>query len=177
MKLATVLGAWRASSASTIGPALVTSLTWTRPGVAARAGAENSASARANRKRIGRAVSRLSRATLPHERAAFGEIVADRRCGDAGLAHCVADLVEPLGDVTRRVEPGYAGALVRIDLETAVAARLGAEVDGQFGADHRTERGIDRVERQVAIRRRHDDAFAVDTQRLARAVDRRDAQL
>src|SRR3569623_523773 len=60
---------------------------------------------------------------LAPDRRLFVERIADRGRRDAGLAHSVADLVEPFHDVSRREQAGYRRALVRVDLETAVVAR------------------------------------------------------
>jgi hypothetical protein len=44
----------------------------------------------------------------------FGKVVPDCRCGQGGLAHRTADLVQAKDDITRGVETGNAGAGVVI---------------------------------------------------------------
>ena len=93
-----------------------------------------------------------------------------------GRAHGMADLVQSDHHVSRGIEAGNGGALMRIDAEAAVVARLGAYHHGEFGSDVGTERGIDAVEGQIGPGRRRYDPIVLDTKLTARPLREHDAK-
>jgi hypothetical protein len=83
---------------------------------------------------------------------AAAEIVADRCGRDAGFTHGVTDLVETEDNVTGRIQSWCGGALMRVNLDAAVAAARRPERRRQVRMDIRAEGWIDSGEGEPAPR-------------------------
>lgn len=86
----------------------------------------------------------------PHSQRLIAQIVSDGSSSDTRLPHRVADLVQPIHHVTRRVQAAYTRPLMSIDGHASFRRQCGAEAPGQFRPNDGTQRRIDRSKAETS---------------------------
>src|SRR6185369_3142404 len=87
------------------------------------------------------------------------------------LAHRMADLVEADHDIARGEQAGNVGSHMAVDDDAAVLAEVRTSHLGELDVRVAAERGIDAVERVVALCSIDDDAIAGDGDSPRRSID------